>query len=145
RDAVVDAAEPVVEPAELLPPEVQQRLRPEVDVAGPALGPPLPERVDPRPDQDLLPPPRPLGGAVRPHPPEVVERPLEEDVVPAAEAVGGDVDPGVILLDVPEPLPVRPVVGVADPVAVELAHAAGPLVAGEQRQVPEQRRVVLLG
>ena len=107
-------------------------------------GPALPQRVDPRADQDLL-APRALGDTLGPDAHEVVQGALQEDVVPPAEPVGRDVDPLVVLLDVAEALPVGPVVRVADPVPVELADAARALVARQEREVPEERRVVLLG
>ncbi len=143
HDPVVDAAEPVVEPAELLSPKIDQARRAEVEVARPALGAPLPERVNPGPDQDLLAPPA-LGSPLGLHSHEVVEGALQEHVVPAAEPVGRDVDLRVVFLHVPEALPVGAVVRVADPVPVELADAPRALVARPERQVPEQRGVVLL-
>src|SRR5262249_50932054 len=127
-----------------LAPEVDEARRAEVDVARPTLHSALAERVDPGPDQNLL-SSRALGSGLRPDTHEVVEGALQEHVVPAAEPVGRHVDPRVVLLHVAEALPVGAVVRMADPLTVELADAAGPLVARKKRQVPEEGRVMLLG
>ena len=138
EDARVEAAKPVVEPAQLFLAQVDQRLGAEVHVAGPALGPALPQGVDPGTDQDLLTPPRPLRAPVGAHTHEVVQGPLEEDVVPAAEPVGRHLDVAVGALDVAEAVPVGAEGRMADPLLVGGAIPAGVLIPRDKRQVLEE-------